>query len=432
MYGTPRTDKSNPKNRYILASLTLVVLIFGGTYVYSMRVDNKKPTKQIVAVASSPIGLVATGDWIAHDSVNAQAKQTDGSYDYSAMVAAVKPYMQQSDIRFCNDPILNGGKTLGITGYPKFNSPTEFVTGMGKFGCNLVNTASNHSFDFNQANITASVDAWKRVPNMLAVAGQNSSAAEHDSVHYFTVKGVKMAFLAYTTYINSDSPVQNNYGVNVYTPDFASRQVATAKASGAKVIIASMRWGTEYSTTVTAEQKAYAQALADLGVQVVLGHGSHELQPVQEITGATGNKTLVWYSLGNFLNTQIPAETLFNGLAYMRVDPKSYQVSASGYLPVYMHYKWSAASAKAEDTNTRRDVKMYLLENVTQQMIDEQQLITSVAAQKQRISSTLNAYSLQIPLLTSLQVKQWLVAWAAANSKKLFQRWYLSWMYFGC
>jgi poly-gamma-glutamate synthesis protein (capsule biosynthesis protein) len=355
----------------------------------------KKPTP-----ADNTIHLVATGDWIAHDSVNTAAAKGD-TYDYSPLIASAKSQFNKADIRFCNDPILNGGKALGIAGYPKFNSPTEFVTAMGDFGCNLVNLASNHSFDFSQANISASVDAWAAVPKTLAVAGENRSQAEHDTVHYFSVKGVKFAFLAYTTYINNDAPVQNDYGVNVFSKDVAAAQIAEARKQGAQVIIASMRWGTEFTTTRNSEQLADAQFLADQGINLVLGHGSHELQPVQELTGSGGNKTLVWYSLGNFLNTQLPPETLFNGIAYMDINPKTFAITNLRFLPINVHYSWTAAQAAAQDTNARTDVKLYLLKDVTQAMIDSQQLKTTVAEQKQRLTTTLNTYGLTIPLVDS-------------------------------
>lgn len=353
-----------------------------------------KPT-----VDNRSISFIATGDWIAHDSVNTAARQADGSYNYLPLVSDFTQAFKKSDIRFCNDPILNGGESLGIHGYPKFNSPTAFVTDMGKLGCNLVNTASNHSFDFTQANISNSVDAWGTVPNTLAVAGENRTQAEHDTVHYFTVKGVKFAFLAYTAYINSDSPAQNSYGVNVFGRDFASSQIATAKQNGAKFIITSMRWGTEYSTSVNAEQKADAQFLADQGVNLVLGHGSHELQPVSELTGVSGGKTLVWYSLGNFLNTQEPPETLFNGIGGLSIDTKTLAITNIKYSPIYMHYEWTPAQAAADNTNARNTLHLYPLEKATQPMLDAQQLKTTIAAQRTRIQTTLNALGLNIPLV---------------------------------
>lgn len=409
----PVISKLVRSKKFLLVTFVLLIVVFGGLLYYghgtqkrevSSKQSSSKATQQTAATPpASPttITMVATGDWIAHDSVNAAAKKADGSYDYLPLVADSSAVFKNADIKFCNDPILNGGASLGIKGYPKFNSPTDFVASMGSFGCNLVNTASNHSFDGTQQNITNSVDAWSKVPNTLAVAGENRDQSEHDIVHVFTVKGIKIAFLAYTTYINTDAPAQNSYGVNVFSKDFASQQIAEAKNQGAQFIIASMRWGTEYSTKVDATQTADAQFLADQGVDLVLGHGSHELQPVAQLTGTSGNKTLVWYSLGNFLNTQEPAETLFNGIPVMEIDLASKAITIKGFVPVYMHYEWSAAQAKADDTNARTDVKLYLLEHATQQMIDAQQLQTTIAAQKQRLTDTLQANGLSIPLINA-------------------------------
>lgn len=403
---TSKPKRRNPWKRRVLYILLAAVVVIGvNRFLHRNDGVADKPTKTQTAQATdtSKITLYATGDWIAHDSVNAAAKQADGTYNYLPMVNDFTQVFKTADVRFCNDPILNGGASLGISGYPKFNSPTDFVTNMGQFGCNLVNTASNHSFDFTQANIDNSVAAWATVPNTLAVVGENRSQAEHDTVHYFTVKGVKFAYIAYTAYINSDAPVQNGYGVNVFSKDFAGQQIATAKQNGAQVIIASMRWGTEYSTSVNAEQQSDAQWLADQGVALVLGHGSHELQPVTQLTGNGGNKTLVWYSLGNFLNTQEPPETLFNGIAGMDIDTKTFAVTNVRYTPVYMHYEWTPAQAAADNTNARTNLHLYPLAKATDAMISAQQLKTTVAAQQQRIQSTLNSEGLTIPLVNLAQ-----------------------------
>ncbi len=398
--------------KLLIAAVPLILLL-GFTVYWLMRPARlatdgasgsvgSSPAKQTAAPTS--IRLIATGDWIAHDSINAAAKQADGSYNYLPLVNDFKTILQTADIRFCNDPILNGGESLGISGYPKFNSPTEFVTDMGKLGCNVVNSASNHSFDFTQANIDNSVKAWAAVPNMLAVAGENQNQQQHDTVHTFTVKGLKFAFLAYSTYSNVDAPPLNNYGVNVFSQAFAASQIAQAKVDGAQFIIVSIRWGTEYTTTVNAEQQADAQFLASQGVNLVLGHGSHELQPVQKVTGSSGNQTVVWYSIGNFLNTQEPPETLFNGLPIIDIDIKSHQITNMRFLPTYMHYEWTAAAAAADNISTRHTLHMYLLENATQSMLDAQQLHTTIAAQQQRLTSTLSADGLTIPLITSKQL----------------------------
>lgn len=402
------------KKRFVAILAILAVIVVLGVGVAAMvrrgtpsknePTDTSNHSSVVTHKSPTSIRLIATGDWIAHDSVNTAAKQADGTYDYMPMVNDFKPIFSSADIRFCNDPILNGGESLGVHGYPKFNSPTEFVTDMGKLGCNLANTASNHSFDYTQANIDNSVDAWSSVPSMLAVAGENKNQAQHDTVHYFTMDGIKFAFLAYATYINTDAPVQNSYGVNVFSRAFATSQIKEAKANGAQFIIASMRWGTEYATVVNAEQQSDAQFLADQGVNLVLGHGSHELQPVTQLIGSGGNKTTVWYSLGNFINTQEPAETLFNGIAVITIDIKSRAITSQSYLPIYMHYEWTPSQKAADDIAARHTLHLYLLEDATQAMINAQQLNTTIAAQKQRMTRTLDSMGQKIPLVTSQQL----------------------------
>ena len=74
------------------------------------------------------------------------------------------------------------------------------------------------------------------------------------------------------------------------------------------------------------------------------------------------------------------------------------------FLPIYMQYKWNATQAAAEDLDARFDLKLMLLENATQAMLDAQQLKTTIPAQKERMTNLLGANNLQIPLITSKQL----------------------------
>ncbi len=351
------------------------------------------------------IRLIAAGDFLPHDAVNRAAQKPDGSYDYLPLMESFVPIFGAADIRFCNLSAVTGGAPFGISGYPKFNGPTEFSRDMGRLGCNLVNTGTNHSFDRNQDAINVTLDTWAKVPNMLAVAGQNRSSEEQQQVHYFAVKGVRFAFIAYTTYINTDAPVQDIYGVNVYSRTFAARQIAAAKANGAQIVIASMRWGTEYSPAVTAYQTSEARFLADQGVNLIIGHGTHVLQPVTKVTGASGNETLVWYGIGNFLTSQDAQETMFNGLPIVDFDKTTFKITNIAFLPIYMHYEWTPAQQAASDYLSRHNLKMYLLDDATQTMIDAQQFKTTVAKQRQRLQDVLDT-NLPVPMITAKQYYQ--------------------------
>ena len=402
-----RVEPAPGRRKAVAAGIVLLMLVLFAVFWWLRRPADRPVSGQTAQSDTSrskksagDISLIATGDFIAHDSLNQQAKKTDGGYDYLRFMSDFKPVFAAADIRFCNQATVSGGQAFGISGYPVFNAPAQFAKDMAGLGCNLVNTASNHSFDKGQAAIDATLNTWRSLPGMLAVAGENSNQAEHDTIHYFTIKGVKFAFLAYTTYNNQTPP--DSYGVNEYSESFAASQIKAARAAGAKFIIASMRWGTEYSAGINAEQTAESRFLADQGVNLVLGHGPHELETVKQLTGSGGNKTLVWYSLGNFINTQEPPETLFNGLAVMKIDPQTLEIKQAGYLPIYMHYEWTAAQAASEDLLARHDLHLYLLDDVTQSMIDKNQLRTTVATQKQRLEDLLNANT-TVPLLTKSQ-----------------------------
>lgn len=402
----PANPRPRPHRRRIIVLVIVLVFVLAAALYRQLNRPNKPaPAKQQAHASgqSSDIRLIATGDFIAHDSLNQQAQQPGGGYNYLQFMSDFKPVFNAADIRFCNQATVSGGEAFGISGYPIFNAPTQFATDMAGLGCNLVNTASNHSFDKGQAAIDATLNVWNSTPNMLAVAGENSSQAQYDTIHYFTQKGVKFAFLTYTTYNNIPPP--NSYGVEEYSESYAASQIKAARAAGAKFIIVSMRWGTEYSPDINAEQTTESQFLADQGVNLILGHGPHELETVKWLTGTGGSKTLVWYSLGNFINTQEPPETLFNGLAVMNIDKNSLAIKKVGYLPIYMHYEWTAAQAASEDLLARHNLHMYLLEDTTQSLIDSNQLHTTVAAQKQRLQGLLEANA-NIPLITSSQYYQ--------------------------
>lgn len=360
-------------------------LIFANTAEAPDNKDEKTTSQQ---QDTGRVRIIATGDTIAHDALNAAAK-TDSGYDYYQFMKPLKSYFDKADVRFCNQAVPGGGEKFGIDGYPVFNTPLEVATDMNKLGCNVVNTGSNHTFDKGQAVIDAQQDHWDTLPNMFATAGSNRSEEEKQKVRYFETKGVKFAFVSYTTYSNATP--SNGYGLTVYSEALAEKQLAEARAQ-ADIVMVSMRWGTEYSQSVNAQQNTISQKLADWGADVVFGHGPHVLQPVKKLGAKDGRSTYVWYSLGNFLNAQIQVEALVNGMAVMDVDTKTKQITSLDYLPIYMHYEWTAAEKAREDLLARRAFTMVPLDEAAE-LLARSQNNTTIDAQKTRISDTLNKFT---------------------------------------
>lgn len=358
----------------------------------------EQPRSQ-AAQAASPIRLVATGDMIAHESINQNARRADGSYDYAALMDKMKPYFTKADIRFCNQSTPAGGEQFGISGYPSFNAPVEFARGIESVGCNLINLGTNHTYDKGQPLVDATVKAWDDRPNVLDNAGANRSVDEKKRVRAFTVKGVKFAFFSYSTYTNQ--PITNGFGVTMYDKVATKAEIVAAKAA-ADVVIVSMRWGTEYSPDVNAAQDQTAQVLADAGADVILGHGPHTLQSVKQLKAADGRDVPVWFSLGNFLNSQLDIETLIGGFAVMDIDVASKKITNLSFLPVYQHYEWTAAQkarANAADLAARNNFQMIPLDQAAD-LLAKSQHQTTVQAQTDRIQKLLNKYT-PVPIMKS-------------------------------
>ncbi len=387
---TPMKPSEKPsKKKWVVIGFILLIAFLVVGYMFFFRKDADAPAEstptETTEQEKTRIRFIATGDFIPHDAINAAALQEDGTYDYALMYGDMKELFDESDVNFCNQAVLGGGTEFDITGYPKFNSPTEFTDDMAQLGCNVINTGTNHTNDFGQEVIDSSVDAWQGQPGVKAVAGANKSEQERDEVKYFEVKGIKFAFVSYTTYTNEPSP--NGYSVTIYDADLAKKQLAEARDK-ADIVIASMRWGTEYSNEINELQKSTAQEVANFGADIILGHGPHVLQSVEQITLDDGRTATVWYSLGNFINSQLEPETLFNVIGVMDINPDTKEVDIIGYLPIYMHYEWTAEEKAAGDLLARKNFELILTEDAAT-LFERSQNETTLESQEARIQETI-------------------------------------------
>lgn len=386
------------KKRLLLAPLALVIVMGGaGGVWWSKSGHGKKPANNVAQQAvesastelapTGTIRLIATGDNFTFDSVNNSAKKPDGSYDYLPMLVGVKPFFDKADIKLCTESVPTGGTLTGISGFPNFNAPPALAKGLGDLGCNVINMATAHMNDKGQAAIDATVSYWDKQPDLLAAAGANRTPEEQAKIHYFTVKGVKFALLAYTT--SSNNSQTSPHGVNIYSDALAQKQVSEARKEEAFVIV-TMNWGTENSSDIDSNQERIAQNLADLNADVVIGVGPHAIQPVKVFTSQDQqHQTLVWFSLGNFLNSQVPIENLVGGIAVMDIDVQTQNVVDPKFLPVYMHYEWTAEQKKRQsqgDLLARHDLKLVPLDQAGD-LLAKSQNNTTVQAQTDRVKA---------------------------------------------
>lgn len=347
------------------------------------------------------IRLIATGDMLAHDSINNNAKTGD-DYDYTKFFKEVKQFTSSGDIRFCNQEGLSAGEAFGITGYPSFNAPTAFPRDLQKIGCNTINLANNHMADKGQPAIDATIASWESL-KPLAVSGANRTVQERDTVKYIDVKGVRVAFVTF-------NELNNNQGAVAHSITMLEEPVVTDLMTKARAdadfVMVSVHWGSyEDSKTVGPIQEVWTKRLVELGADAVIGTGPHVLQKTEWRDGPDGRKAFVWYSLGNFLSAQLTLEQRISGIAMMNIEKTGDEkipakITKVGFLPTYMHYDWSAADRAAEKLETRKNLMLYPLDKAADPL-SRSGFKTTVTDQEKIIRDTLGK---DVTLLTSVTV----------------------------
>ena len=253
--------------------------------------------------------LFMVGDALIHSAVYQDAKQADGTYDFKPMLELIKPISSQYDLVYYNQETILGGTELGLSNYPRFNSPYEVGDAFIDAGFNMVSLATNHTMDKNEQGVINSVNYWSQHKDSVVYSGQWTSfeSRENEVSQIYEKNGIRYAFLSYTTWTNGlETPTGKEYLNNVYSDEKASADIAKVRDK-ADVIIVAMHWGVEYSLGVSYDQERIAKFLADQGVQIIIGAHPHVVEPVEFINDG---KTFVIYSLGNFISDQEGNERL--------------------------------------------------------------------------------------------------------------------------
>lgn len=294
---------------FILIALVSAGIFFFFTINNSLQESPKKEEQEEIIeepediIEEYSLSFTAVGDALIHSSVYADAKVGNG-YDFKPMFENVKPIFEKYDLAFYNQETILGGTEIGLSSYPCFNSPYEVGDAFMDMGFNLVSLATNHTLDRGRTAISNSLAYWGKQEGVIA-AGSYVSEEVRTTPVILEKNGITYTLLAYTTVDNGLSISSNySYMYNLYNAEKVKQDIERVRDK-VDLLIVSMHWGTEYTHTPTTEQREIAQYLADLGVNIVVGHHPHVLQPIDFI-----GDTMVVYSLGNFISAQIGMERM--------------------------------------------------------------------------------------------------------------------------
>lgn len=287
------------------------------TTVAFLGADSAKPptAAELAELAGAPAAadagrarILFAGDIMQHASQAAD--------DFDASYAKVAPLLHDADLAVGNlefpvvatEPVGPGERSV------KFNGSTANLDALARAGFTLLSTSNNHAFDHGVDGMRATiVEVTKRG---IGVVGTAATRAELESrIVMRDVKGIRVAFLAYTGILNTylddherfvdpppDVPLLfANFGE--WEGDYRERgirmfreHVARARRDGAELVVALTHWGKEWNFAPTRDQVAAGHDLIAAGFDLVVGGHGHVINSPEVYRGK-----LIVYSLGNFI-----------------------------------------------------------------------------------------------------------------------------------
>lgn len=324
---------------------------------YPIDVDGQAPTNQVQAdteVVTEEVfkptsaKLVAVGDNLMHRSCTLSAKNADGTYDFTKHFANMADIFKAADLAVISQDTVLGGIELGATSTETgiFNTAVELADGMADAGINVVLAANNHIMDEGSAGLNTMMSYFStKYPNITLLGVNNSREAKDEPV-YVETNNIKIAMINYSYGSNQTADLDASpYLLNQYDENWLSDILKQAREE-ADFIIAFPFWGEQNSMDYTQEQERQAQFLADNGVDLIIGSYPHVVEPVKWITAENGDRTLVYYSLGNFQSIQNTVENMLGGQANVTISKEEDGTHISDYSLdfVVTHYEQRESS----------------------------------------------------------------------------------------
>lgn len=334
------------QQKIILGILIIgILLLIGNRFYQTLKKDefinqplNIQGEVPKFSKESSTLSLLMAGDALYHEGVYKDGLISNGAYSFSKQLELIKPIVKKYDLAYYNQESMLGGTKMGLSTYPRFNSPQEVGDAFLDAGFNLVSTANNHSLDRGKEAILNSYQYWKSKDGVL-MSGTCDTSTCLESIPIGEKNNISYAFLSYTTSLNGlVVPKDSPYLVNVYSEERVKSDIEKIK-DRVDIILVAMHWGSEYQDYPSEEQKQIAEYLSSLGVTIVIGNHPHVIEPIEKI-----DNTLVFYSLGNFITAQTGIDKLVGMMANVLIkkevigDSKTIHVTNIGVTLTYTSY----------------------------------------------------------------------------------------------
>jgi poly-gamma-glutamate synthesis protein (capsule biosynthesis protein) len=188
----------------------------------------------------------------------------------------------------------------------------DVVKGSRQRAFSFLSAACNHSLDFGPKGAESTMNKLRAAG--IAFHGINDSERDSNLAAVVDQKGFKLGILSFTFGLNGRNPPPDrpwlvnraplNDGVAGVDLSRMVRQLEHCRREAVDFVVAQLHWGFEHEFYPRPEQIDLAHHLAELGVDTIIGHHPHVVQPMECYRTRRDPERVVpiYYSLGNLLN----------------------------------------------------------------------------------------------------------------------------------
>jgi poly-gamma-glutamate synthesis protein (capsule biosynthesis protein) len=289
-------------------------------FVVAIVLGTLLPAHGTGATPADLLTICAVGDIMVHETQLKNHYSTQrGEYYFHPDFRFIWPHIKSADLALGNLETTFFGPGKKYSGYPRFNTPDTLAEALASAGFDILATTNNHALDTGIAGLKRTREVCLR--HGLKVVGTRLEPGK-DLGEIVTVNGhsVGLAAFSYETSPHQGARTLNASVmppgavdlIDTFRPGLLAQDLPRLEArarylreQGAKLVIFFLHWGEEYGKKPLAHQRLIAQHLASAGVDIIFGSHPHVVQTAEFIpVGSQGRRTLVVYSLGNFISNQ--------------------------------------------------------------------------------------------------------------------------------
>jgi poly-gamma-glutamate capsule biosynthesis protein CapA/YwtB (metallophosphatase superfamily) len=255
------------------------------------------------------VTLAFTGDVLIHGGLSRVAAGYGQPYDFRPMLQPMSALISSADLAICHLEVPLSPDDSHLSSYPRFNAPRQVADALAYAGFDGCSTASNHAYDAGQNGVLGTIEVLTDAD--LGHAGTAVGSTTGWKATVYDLGRLRVAHIAATYWLNGlQLPDASPWLVQSLDVDEVLGVAAAARANGADLVVVSMHCCVEYRSTPTPAQEEMAHQLIDSPyVDLVVGHHSHVVGPVEKV-----GSEYILYGLGNFLSGQRQTPYLSDGV----------------------------------------------------------------------------------------------------------------------